>query len=248
MQTAEKLRGRLDLAGDAERVMAAVMAGGVALIPGDVGYGVVARSPAALVRIFETKKRTVNKRHGMLGSYEHHREIHRVDARAREIIDTIALDYELPLSIVAPYDPDNRFTRQLDEDTLRGSTVNGTVAVVVNQGAFYGVLGRLAHAAGVTLLGSSANLSGTGIKSKVEDIEPEIIELADVIIDHGLARYHFYRRASTLINFETMQIIRTGACYEIIADILQRRFGIEVPQDPGFDVLPSGILWEAPAI
>jgi tRNA A37 threonylcarbamoyladenosine synthetase subunit TsaC/SUA5/YrdC len=239
--------GRLDIASDAKRVFSVLNDGGLALIPGDVGYGFIARDPKALDKMFKTKKRAAHKRHGMAGSYEHHLEIHRgLDARAHEIIDTLALDYRLPFSIVAPYDPDNRFIRQLDEETLKGSTVNGTIGLVINQGNFVTEVVRLGHEAGVSLLGSSANMSGTGIKGRLEEVEPEIVAIADIVIDYGLAKYHAYKRASTLINFQTMQVIRAGACYEIIADVLKRRFGIDVPADPGLEALPSGILWEAP--
>ena len=37
--------------------------------------------------------------------------------------------------------------------------------------------------------GSSANISLTGSKFNVGDIEPELIEIADVVIDHGTSKY-----------------------------------------------------------
>ena len=39
--------------------------------------------------------------------------------------------------------------------------------------------------------GVAINLSGTGAKHRVEDMEPEIIAAADLILDYGLSRYHY---------------------------------------------------------
>ena len=90
------------------------------------------------------------------------------------------------------------------------------------------------------LFGSSANISGTGTRFRFEDVPQELKEIADVSIDYGLRRYHIYRRAGTLINFETMKVIRMGACYELISGVLKRWFDVDLPNDPGVDALPSG--------
>ena len=47
-----------------------------------------------------------------------------------------------------------------------------------------------------------------------------------------------------LINFDTLQVVRMGACYELISEILKRWFDVELPQDPGYEALPSGHLDE----
>ena len=103
---------------------------------------------------------------------------------------------------------------------------------------------RLSHEEVVPLLGSSANFSGTGTRFRVEDIPEELRRLADITIDHGLRRGHIYQRAGTVINFSTMQVVRIGAYYELISDVLKRSFGVELPPDPGIDALPSGHLDE----
>ena len=42
-----------------------------------------------------------------------------------------------------------------------------------------------------------------------------------------------------------MEVVRIGSCYEVIADVLARHFGVELPPDPGLEALPSGHLREA---
>ncbi|MGK7870365.1 hypothetical protein [Falsiroseomonas sp. E2-1-a20] len=69
--------------------------------------------------------------------------------------------------------------------------------------------------------------------------------VADEVVDCGLQKFHRYRRSSTIIDFRTMEVVRIGSCYEVIAEVLQRHFGVELPPDPGLEALPSGHLREA---
>ena len=71
-----------------------------------------------------------------------------------------------------------------------------------------------------------------GTKFRVEDMEPEITAIADVVIDYGLMKYHLWQASSTLLNCETMQVVRYGSCFENIADILKRHFGVDLPPRP----------------
>jgi tRNA A37 threonylcarbamoyladenosine synthetase subunit TsaC/SUA5/YrdC len=238
------MMGRPDVKADAQRALDVVRSGGVAIIPGDVGYGCVAASPEALVKIFKAKGRAANKRHGLNGDWQLHRELHILDQPALDMIDTITLDYDLPLGVIAPFRSDHPMIQKLDRDTLDASTVDNTLNVVVNVGTFQRELARVSREAGIPVLGSSANLSGTGIKSSVEEIEPEILAVADLVLDYGVGKYCSYRRASTSINFSTMTVVRAGACYDLIAGLMKRHFGIEFPPDPGFDAFPSGLFWE----
>jgi hypothetical protein len=64
---------------------------------------------------------------------------------------------------------------------------------------------------------------------KAEDFERDI---ADVVIDHGLMKYHPWQASSTLLNCETLEVVRFGSCYENIADILKRHFKIQLPKAP----------------
>ena len=109
---------------------------------------------------------------------------------------------------------------------------------------FHKELTRLSREEVVPLFGSSANITGTGTKFRVEDIPQELQGHRRHHVDHGLRRYHVYRRAGTLINFDTMQVVRMGACYELISGVLKRWFDVDLPEDPGVEALPSGHLNE----
>lgn len=231
---------RLDIAGDARRVLDVVKAGGVCVFPTDVGYAGVGGCEAALMRFFRAKGRGAHKRNAMLGSLEIHDEVHDMPARAKEMIRALVDDHDLPISAIGPFRADHPLPRALEPAALEASTESGTLAILMNVGALEAEMARLSLVEGQPLFGSSANLTGTGTKFRAEDVQAPIRGCADLVVDYGLRKYHPYRRSSTMIDFTTLEVVRIGACYELIQDVLRRQFRVELPPDPGIDALPSG--------
>ncbi|NUZ06603.1 Sua5/YciO/YrdC/YwlC family protein [Piscinibacter koreensis] len=236
----------LDIPGDARRIFDVLAAGGVAIIPNDAGYALMGGSADAVRRIFVAKRRGSHKRNAMLCAIETQRELHVLDRRSQSMIEAITQDYDLTLGAVAPYRAEHPLMTRLDGDLLEGSTANGTVAMLLNAGTLFDEVCRLCREAVLPVFGSSANLSGTGPRFRVEDIQPEIRAVADVIVDYGLRKHHVYRRSATILRFGNGEVdcVRIGSCYELIADVLRRHFDVELPRDPGLDVNPSGHLQE----
>jgi tRNA A37 threonylcarbamoyladenosine synthetase subunit TsaC/SUA5/YrdC len=235
----------LDIAGDARRAVDAVAAGGVVIIPTEVGYAGIGGNEAALLRFFQAKGRGAHKRNAMIGSLGIHEEVHDAPPRAREMVRALVEDYDLPISAIAPFRAGHPLLRKLGEDALAASTEGGTVAMLMNVGRLEAEMARLSLEENQPLFGSSANLTGTGPKFRAADIQGEILGCAELVIDYGLQKYHRYRRSSTMIDFTTMEVVRIGACYELIGDVLGRHFGVELPPDPGLEALPSGHVREA---
>jgi len=218
--------GRLfDIAGDAARAFAALQAGGIAVVPNDIGYSVLGGSAAALQRVFRTKGRQASKRNALVANTAWQGELHVCSTRGREIVEAITVDYDLPLGCIAPFRPDHPAILACEGDMVAESSQGGTIAMLLNAGRFHAALTALSHAAGKLLFGSSAKLTLTGTKFRVEDIPPKITGIADVVIDHGLQRFHHYTASSTLLNVETLEVVRHGSCFADIAYILQRHFG-----------------------
>lgn len=234
--------GRPDVRGDVKAMVDTLEEGGTAIIPGDVGYAMAGSTATALRTIFRAKGRAPHKRHAMLGTWELHEEIHVLDPASRSVVETLVLDYGLPLGVIAPFRRDHPVVRRIDDETLAASTVGGTLAMLVNNGPFHEECGRLSLERSVPLLGSSANLTGTGPKFRVEDIQQPIRDVADLVFDYGLRKFHHYRRSSTMLDFSTMEVVRIGSCYDVISETVWRHFGIELPADPGYEALPSGHL------
>lgn len=222
----------LDFEVDAERALSVTAAGGIAILPNDVGYSLIGATPTALAKIFRTKRRAPTKLNAMLGNDDLHRELHKVSSKGRAIYEAICLDYDLPLGLIAPCHADHPLLRALDPDTYARSTRDDTLLMLVNSGHFHAAITRLSCQKRILLFGSSANLSLQGTKFRVEDIEPEIREIADLVVDYGLMKYHPWRASSTLLDVEACVVHRFGVAYENIADILKRHFRIELPPRP----------------
>ncbi|KAJ5097849.1 hypothetical protein N7532_004850 [Penicillium argentinense] len=218
---------------DAQKVFQVLRAGGIAILPLNVGYGIVAADPNALNRIFTVKKRRQHKRHAMIGSFTLHREIHSLPQYEADMVKLLTVDLDLPLGVVAPYRADHPMMKRLGPNTLLQSTIGDTLAMLVNGGQLQEELSQLAFQAGLAILGSSANLTGTGAKILVDDIEPEIKASADIIIDYGRQKYSNPHPSSTMIDFKNRRLLRIGACYDVIQDALLKFFGIDLPDDPG---------------
>jgi tRNA A37 threonylcarbamoyladenosine synthetase subunit TsaC/SUA5/YrdC len=236
---------RLDIEADARRAVEVIQAGGVVIFPNDVGYAGVGGNGDALLRFFRAKGRGAHKRNAMLGNMALHEELHLLEPRARDMVRAIVLDHDLPLAVVAPFRQDHPLLRALGDEALAASTDGGTLAMLLNAGQLKGAITRIAAERMQPVFGSSANATGTGTRFRVEDIQPEILGCAELVINYGLQKYHRYRRSSTMIDFTTMEVVRIGACYEVIADVLARQFGVQLPPDPGLEALPSGHLREA---
>jgi len=229
---------------DARRAFDIMRSDGIAIIALDVGYGAFAISSHALKRIFDSKRRGSHKRNGMIGDMIMHRELHSLGPAERDMVEAIVVDYDLPLGVIAPFRAEHPVLKNVDQEALRASTLGQTLSLLLNAGPLHDELARLSREEKLAILGSSANLTGTGVKYRLCDIQPEIIDIADVTIDYGLCKYHHYGRSSTMINFQTRKVVRIGICYELISDIMLRHFDIELPPDPGVDALPSGHLSE----
>ena len=217
---------------DATRVYETLVAGGIGIIPTDVGYVILGVAREAIWKIFEVKRRKPDKLNAMCGCLEMHRDLHVLDDDRRAVVSAIVGDANLPMGTVAPGQLDHPALASLDRDVLDQTTDEGTVAMLLNAGSLLDELARIAFADNRLVIGSSANISLRGVKFRADDIEPEIREAADIVIDYGLSRWNRYGKSSTMIDVGRMRVVRYGSCFDLIDDLLRRRFGIALPPDP----------------
>lgn len=238
----------LDIKNEASRVWTALQAGGVAIVPLDVAYGIFAQKPDAVRRLFAAKGRSLSKPSGSLGSLEIMREVLVLEPRHLDIGRALVEDFGLPFSPVAPFRADHPYFARLDPFCIESSTKAGTLDMLVNAGQLANELARIAWEQQYPIMGSSANASLSGSKFRLEDIEPAVRQAADVAIDHGLCRYHNAELiSSTIISFPKVEVLRFGACYEQIRDILARYFRIELPPKPADRLITGAALGDVTA-
>ena len=214
---------------DASRVLDVVADGGVAIIPLDVAYGIVGHREPAMRRIFEAKRRSYEKPSGFFGHWDLFSEIHIVGARERDVVRAVIQDNDLPLSVVAPFRADHPLLRPVDPFVLSSSTKEDTLDMLLNAGILHNEITRQSRDRGIAIFGSSANLSLTGSKFRLEDIDPPVRQAAEVALDYGLSRYHNPAGvSSTIVDLRNFQTVRQGVCYDKIRSIILTEFGIDI--------------------
>jgi len=231
---------RRDVEGDVAAMWEVLAGGGVVVCQGNLGYTIAGGGKEGAIRINEAKGRPSYKRLGLMLSDQGQKQIQIFDDRGWDIINCVTKDYDLPLGMIARYNADHPLMKQLDDEMLRLCTANGTISATLNMGGWFlkAINSRPVEEL-FPIFASSANRSGNGVKGRIEDIEPEVLAAADLILDYGPAKFPS-RVASTQINFETMQLVRWGVCADGIAWVLKRHFGIDLPPDPGREVSPNG--------
>lgn len=217
---------------DARRVYEALAEGGIGIVPTDVGYVIVACAPEAIWRIFEAKRRKPEKLNAVCGCKEMHMALHDVPDERREIVSAITELHDLPMGTAAKARRDHPALAALRQDVYEQTTHRDTIAMLLNAGPVMDTLARIAFADNRLVIGSSANVSLRGVKFRAGDIEPEIVQTADIVLDYGLMRWNRYGRSSTMIDVGDMTVIRYGSCFDLIDDLLRRHFGIDLPPEP----------------
>jgi len=154
-----------DIKSDAHRVFKVLQAGGIAIVPASMGYTVMTSSDDALERIFLAKQRPSYKRHAMGGSFVLHQRLHNLHGKNADIVRCLVQDFDLPLGVIAPYHEEDPILKNIQPRTLEAASVEGTIAMLINAGSIVDEITKLTMAASIPFLGSSANISGTGMLS-----------------------------------------------------------------------------------
>ncbi|KAF8150403.1 hypothetical protein K438DRAFT_441109 [Mycena galopus ATCC 62051] len=229
-----------DVGRDALEAHKVLKNGGVVIVPTDVGYGLVSNSAEGIERAFAAKQRKMGHTLGLIGTYQQHAELHILSddeaehRRKLEMTRAMTRDMGAVLALVAPFRRDHPRLKQFSGMTLERLEKNGTLGIAIGEGPFLTELGRLNDEDGLLMVGSSANLTGEGQKYRVEDIEPEVLEAADLVVDYGLQKWHLYQRPGTNFDVYNMKVLRIGANYEVFRERMRKWAGVALPEDPDY--------------
>ncbi|KAI9712749.1 MAG: hypothetical protein M1820_001371 [Bogoriella megaspora] len=221
---------------DAVAAFQILKAGGIIIVPTDVGYGIMSSSAEGIPKAFTAKGRAPGHTLGIIGTYKQHLMLHDLPPEKFEITRVITQELSPTLAVVARYKKDHPRLQKLSKQTIERVTKGDTLGIAIPEGPFLRELGRLNDEDGQLMVGSSANLSGQGQKFRIEDIEPEILDCADLVVDYGLQRYWNYSRAGTNFDMDNMRVLRIGAGYEVFRYRMKKWFGIELPDDPDYNI------------
>jgi tRNA A37 threonylcarbamoyladenosine synthetase subunit TsaC/SUA5/YrdC len=209
-------------------VLDALARGGVAIVPLDVAYAIIAMREAGIRRIFDAKNRSYEKPSGMFGNPSLSREIHLMDAGRHALVENLVRDFGLPFSVVAPFRADHPLFADVDPFVVQSSTRVGTLDMLINAGHVHEAIVRLSRERGAPVFGSSANTSLAGSKYRYADIEENVRRAADIALDHGRSRYaNPQGRSSTIVDFRDFSVVRVGVCFNELQEAF-KTFGVEL--------------------
>jgi tRNA A37 threonylcarbamoyladenosine synthetase subunit TsaC/SUA5/YrdC len=202
---------------DAVLVYATLKAGGVALVPTDVGYGLVAMEEPAVRRIYALKGRPATKPCVTVANAA-------IVEQVAQPIDGATREWLAEVTRLAPLAIVTRLAQSALIDAMspyvRGqATHDGTIALFYSAGRLVERVAELALAEGKVVLGSSANLSGTGNNYAFADVPDVMREDADLVLDRGPAWYaNEQRLATTMLDLTSGRFLRKGIQYAQIAE------------------------------
>ncbi|KAI3318894.1 hypothetical protein HD806DRAFT_511243 [Xylariaceae sp. AK1471] len=230
-----------DVKRDAREAFETLKAGGCIIVPTDCGYGLMSACNAGIERCFIAKERKVGHTIGVIGTFRAFTELNDVPPEKVEMVRVITQDMDQLLNTIAPLKPNHPRMAHLTPENFVRVTRNGTLAMNIGESPFLRELGRLNDEDGQLMMGSSANITGTGQKLRVEDIEPKVLAAADLVVDYGLQRYHHYQRSGTNLDVMSLKVHRIGAGYEVLRERINKWFGVVLPEDPDYKTDKVGL-------
>ena len=221
------------VASDALKAFRVMKAGGVAVLPLSVSYAIFAHTARAVERIYELKQRSQTKPNGVIGNWTIFSEVMDVTQRDRDLVSCITQDHNLPLSVIAPFRADHDWLRTVEFGGLRRSTKGGTMDLLMNAGPLHDELARMSWESASPLMGSSANVSLTGSKFTLAEVQDSLKNGCDIVLDYGTSTYaNRWSIGSTIIELPGWKVLRWGGCFEQQADIIRKQFGVDLPPRP----------------
>ena len=218
---------------DALKAFRVMKAGGVAVLPLSVSYAIFAHTARGVERIFELKQRAQTKPNGVIGNWDIFFEVMDTTARDKDLVRCIVQDYNLPLSVIAAFKPEHDWLRTVEFGGLRRATKGNTMDLLLNAGALHNELARMSWESASPLMGSSANVSLTGSKFRLADVQESLKNGCDLMLDYGTSQYeNEHAIGSTIIELPSWKVLRWGGCFEQQAAIIKKHFGVDLPGRP----------------
>ncbi|MEO8554388.1 MAG: Sua5/YciO/YrdC/YwlC family protein [Kofleriaceae bacterium] len=213
-----------DLEADAHEVYATLRRGGLALVPIEAGYGLVAIEEPAVRRIYELKGRPATKPCVTVASPAITASV--AAPLAPAIVDWIAaIATTSPLAIIATLAPDSPLRGSQSAFVRDQTTSRDTIALFYAAGQLVERVAELARRDDRLVVGSSANLSGTGNNYTFADVPAVMVEGVDLALDRGPTRSSGARArlASTILDLTTGTFLRRGIDFARIAAAWEAR-------------------------
>jgi len=190
--------------------------GKLVLVPTDVGYGLVAMEEEAVELLYELKGRPLSKPCVTVANARIFDDL--VIPIAKSTRAWLAeISERTPITIITPLDPRSRLLASMSPYVREQATQKGSIATFHSAGPIVERIAELAYADGRVVMGSSANLAGTGNNYSFESVPETMKRAAGFTLDCGPAWYaNDEKLASTILDLRTGTFQRKGVNYTFI--------------------------------
>jgi len=198
---------------DARRMYTLLAEGGLALARTNTGYGLVAMRSDAVRRIYALKGRSASKPCVTVGTMTILDDVAKgVDPEVRSWLARAVTQW--PMAIIARTNRHSTLLSAWEPFVATQCTKEDMIATFFGVGELIAATASLAYAHGQLIVGSSANLAGTGNHYTLDAVPDAIRNAVDLEFDYGVAPFTSDRRlASTILDLTTGAFQREGVAF-----------------------------------
>jgi tRNA A37 threonylcarbamoyladenosine synthetase subunit TsaC/SUA5/YrdC len=195
---------------DARRIYDLLADGGLALARTNTGYGLVAMKSQAVRRIYELKGRPAQKPCVTVGTMPILDDVATgIDSDVRAWLSNAVNRW--PVAVITKTNRFSRLVRNFEPFVASQCTKLDTIATFFGVGELFATAAGMAYAHGQLIVGSSANLAGSGNNYTLDEVPDSIRNAVDLEIDYGPAPFQSDKKlASTILDLTTETFQRQG--------------------------------------
>lgn len=202
---------------DARKMYDLLDAGGLALARTSTGYGLVAMRSDAVRRIYALKGRSAQKPCVTVGTMTILDDVARpLEAATRSWLAGAVGRW--PMAVIAETNPRSALLSSWEPFVASQCTKGATIATFFGVGDLIASAATLAHHRSQLIVGSSANLAGTGNNYTIDAVPDVIRRAVDLEFDYGEAPFTSDARlASTILDLTRGTFQREGVAFSEVA-------------------------------
>jgi tRNA A37 threonylcarbamoyladenosine synthetase subunit TsaC/SUA5/YrdC len=206
---------------DAARIYDLLADGGLALARTNTGYGLVAMKSDAVRRIYALKGRPEQKPCVTVGTLSILDDVSTgIDPETRDWLSQAISRW--PMAVIARTNRKSELLRSFEPFVAAQCTKADTIATFFGVGELIARTATLARAHGQLIVGSSANLAGTGNNYTLDAVPDAIRNAVDLELDYGAAPFASDRKlASTILDLTKGTFQREGVSFAQVEESWQ---------------------------
>ena len=198
---------------DARRMYTLLDDGGLALARTNTGYGLVAMRSDAVRRIYALKGRSASKPCVTVGTMTILDDVAKaIDPDVRTWLARAVTQW--PMAVIARTNRRSALLSSWEPFVASQCTKEETIATFFGVGELIARTASIAYESAQLIVGSSANLAGTGNNYTLDAVPDEIRRAVDLELDYGVAPYTTDRKlASTILDLTKGTFQREGCAF-----------------------------------